>query len=65
MIHDLQINLKKKKRVERVNSCLHKQLLTLQNNSIQKGVGFFCGAVDSDSVRVLQVWTKWAASPFG
>lgn len=36
MIHDLQINLKEKKIVERVNSYLHNQLLTLQNNSIQR-----------------------------
>lgn len=41
MIHDLQINLKEKKIVERVNSYLHNQLLTLQNNSIQRCGLFF------------------------
>lgn len=64
MIHDLQISLKGKKKEEWVNSYLYNQLLTLQNNTI-KGVGFYCGAVHNDSVRVLQVWVKWTVFPFG
>lgn len=39
MIHDLQINFKKK-RVEWVNSYLYNHLLTLQNNSIQRWLFF-------------------------
>lgn len=67
MIHDLQINLKGEKnkgRVEWVNSYIYDQVLTLQSNTI-KDVGIFCGASFNDSVRVLQVWAKWAVFPLG